>query len=310
MPVRTSARAYFDYSIEPAFGTKVSPKTRALGMEESISDFTAANGQIPLFQLGRRDPIDFAYGKTDVSFNADFKMSNPWFFQLFFGSIVPTGAGNLKTHTMKIEKEPKTANIQVGMDLSGRALMYELFGSVAQSLRLGASIDGYVDCSIPFKCGKIERATSLNANPITDDISFPYRFNHATIKIAGAVIASIQSFNLNIDQGGDLEYNLGSNDAIGAFSKAFNCTGSLNLFIKNDDYFQKVLDREEYANAEFLFSNGASGDAERSIQLNATGVGLSDAGTSASSVEELKQDISFQCRSITVVAKNTKAAAP
>ena len=84
----------------------------------------------------------------------------------------------------------------------------------------------------------------------------------------------------------------------------------MNIALTNADYWSKVLDRTEYANAKFVMSNGGSGANERSITINMNNIGLSEQSFSVRNVEPIFQDISFTARSATVTSVNGTSNVP
>lgn len=309
MGVPTGAHAYTKYGFESAFGTEQSTKDKVFGIEEKISGWSWQNNQKVLSGLNEVFPSQYAYGQNAGRYTVDFILSNPWFLKLLFDTIVTSGSG-LKTHTYTATKACQTLSHEIGMDLNTNQVRVAL-GALCNSVSIRGSVNELMRCSAEIIYGK-EKAvsTTLATDTVHDNISFPYTFEHGSIELPnGTVLAEVQSVDMTFNQNAELLYEFGGADAVNGIRKRFDITGRLNMTLKDNVTLGYINGRAEVASMKLKFSNGASGNAEKSIEFNGTKIGLSEMAIGGIEPHEvIFEDISFQWGGCSVIAKNAENA--
>jgi len=321
--VLTGSHGYIHYGEESSYGGGAT-QTRAFGLEQKINSLSFKNNQIPLSQLNSIEVKKFAYGKNEGTGSVDFVLSNPWMFDAILGGNDKTSATGDYSYTWSSDatalsadnvgvKTPKSFDIEVGLDIAdpGTDEIRNLKGAIFQSFNIKSAVNETVKCTADFTYGIIDAFTTSLGSPSSDGIDFPYTFAHATLQLpSGSTVAEVQDLDITFNVNSELLYSQGSANAVGSFRKLFEMTGTFNAGYVDKTYLQKVLDRTEAATLKVTFTNGLSGDEEKSIVLTFTGVGVSEHSYSIAPAEPIFQDLTFQMRSVSVTANNSVNAIP
>lgn len=322
--VLTGSHGYIQYGEESSYGGGAT-QTRAFGLEQKINSLTYKNNQLPLSQLNSIEVKQFAYGKNEGSASVDFVLSAPWIFDAILGAVDTTGSASNYTHTWSSNatalsadnlevKTPKSFHVEVGLDIANTSSdeKRNLKGAIFQSFNIKSSVNETVKCSTDFTYGIIDTIdTTLDSSVATDDVNFPYTFAHATLELPdGSTVAEVQDVDITFNLNSELLYSQGSADAVGAFRKLFEMTGTFNAGYIDKTNLQKVLNRSETATLQLTFTNGLTGTNEKAIILTFTGVGLSEHSYSIVPAEPIFEDLTFQMRSVQVEANNSVSAVP
>ena len=312
MGVATGAGAYEQWGIETAFGSEQSTRNKVFGLESKINGWSWQNNQFALSQLNNVQTSKFAYGQNSGRYTVDFILSNPWVFNLIFDTLQTAGTASPYTHTMTPTKALKTISHEIGMDLTTDQVRVAL-GAICNSLAIRGSMNEMIRCSAEMIYGK-EKAvgTTLDTSIATDPIDFPYTFVHGSIELPNStVLAEVQSIDLTMNQNAELLYGFGSADAVNGIRKKLDVTGRMNLTLKDNVTLGYITGRAEVATMKLVFDNGLSGANERSIELQGTGIGLSEINIGAVEPNEaIFHDLNFQWRSTQVVAVNASSTIP
>ena len=322
--VRTGSNAFVHYGVESAFGGGAT-QTRAFGLEQKVNSLTFKNNQIPLSQLDSIEVQSFAYGKNEGSGSLDFVLSNPWVFDTILGGVDKTGSTNDYSYIWDSDysnlssdntgvKIPKSFDIEVGFDAKPTKtdVLRNLKGSVFNQLNIKSSVGETVKGTMDFLYGIVDTiTTSVSGGTTADDINFPYTFAHASLELLdGSAVAEIQDFDINFATNCELLYEQGSANAVGAFRKLFEITGKFNASFIDKTQLQRVFDRVELATFTVVFTNGLTGNSEKTITLEFAGVGLSEHSLSIVPNEPVFEDLTFQMRNVKVTANNSVATVP
>lgn len=320
--VHSASSAQILYGYETSFGSGTAG-TRLFGKEQKCTSLEFSNDQVPLGELYTPEIGSFAYKRNHGSCSIEYFLSNPWVFTSLF-NVPTTGAlsGGTYPHTWTTDpttntniKNVKTMNMEFFMD--GKTDKFEVkpTGVICSSMNIKTGTDQLVQVSQNLEWGNNNTITTASASTSTADGFSPYSFAHCSIKlpVSGTILAVVQDIDLTIDTGAKLlwELNLSPNAAC-TYNQLITMTGKINMIVDDKDLLQKVLDRTEVANMELKFISGTSGaSSERSITFTFTGVGLSKNGfTGLAPGELMLNDVDFQGRSLTVVARNTTSASP
>ena len=105
---------------------------------------------------------------------------------------------------------------------------------------------------------------------------------------------------------------MGNKLSVDAYRKILELTGKISLVLYDATLLESVYGRAEAANNLVVtLSNGGSGSALRSIVMTFTGCSFSSHDTAGVEPGELLlENLDFQCKHVTVVAKNTTSAIP
>ena len=329
--VRTGAHSYLKYGEESTYGGGATA-TRPFGLQQSINSLSFKNNQIALTQLNNIEVQSFAYGKNEGSGSVDFVLSSPWVFDAILGGVDTTGSGSDYQHIWDSDSgnlsanntgiaSPKSFDIEVGFDTkTSTDVVRHLKGSVFSSLNIKSSINETVTGSMDFLYGNVDTIGTSVGSPIADGVNFPYTFSHAKLQIPNDttghpnrtqnLIAEVQDFDISFTSNTELLYEQGSAGAVGAFRKLFEITGKFNASFIDKTQLQRVFDRVELATFTVVFTNGLTGNSEKTITLEFAGVGLSEHSLSIAPNEPVFEDLTFQMRNVKVTANNSVATVP
>jgi len=317
MSVRSASSVYVQYGIESTFGGGAT-QTKLFGRNQRATGLEWSNQQIALPQLFDPRYRDFLYNANAGNVNMEFTLSNPWIFTWMFGAS-SYSAGDPDTHTWDSDPATNalirlapTGHIEIGMDNTAN-IVRNAKGVVATSLNLKTSIDNPVEASMQLKWGLEDNiSTTLDSSVATDLTSMvPFNFTQATVELPVATtLGTIQDLDFTININTDLLRQLGTPDAVDAWRKLIEITGRVTLAFETQTEIDQIRARVPENDMKILFTNGLTGDNERSIQINLGEVSLSKHGTDHSPGELVLQNFEFQALDIQVVAKNEDTVEP
>ena len=349
MVILTGARGYVAYEFEASFGAMANAglsnsdyPNKRFGLQEKITSWTLNNNRIVLPTLNQTEPETFAYGQEMGSIGIDFILSNPWIFGAIYGSPTSTGSGTDYLHTYASPATAKTKDVrsfrtEIGLDL-GTDIVRSMKGCICKTLAISTSVGGIVQCSTDIAYSNEDAPTSAlgsapvaqsagigGAQPAIPTTKFPYTFAHATLKLNNAVVAKIQRADINFNQNPDLLWGIGSHQAVEAYRRVFEITGTFEaswvdktlldhvlaqVAIPNDVATREVVDSSAPA-LELNFTNGMPDNDEKRIQITLTGVSPTEHSISGlEPVEPVFENITWQAKSCIVKAYNSESTEP
>jgi hypothetical protein len=325
MVASTASSVFAEYCFEAngSFGAGGSlNKPIQFGKEVKISGLEFKNNQMALGQLYSPEIETFAYGKSEGKCSAEYVLSNPWFFKSVLGTPVPTNAAGLYTYTWS--STPTSSNymrnihsmaLRLGFDIESDYKRTAL-GVVCPSINLKMALNETIKVSQELIWGSETVNQTMGASQGVEMTggSTPYTFVHAAITspLTGSTLATVQSFDLNINSNAELIYQMGQSGSADAYRKILEMTGKISLVLKNSAFLESVYGRAGTSNDLVVtISNGGSGTALRSIVMTFTGCSFSGHTTNGVEPGELLlEDVDFQCKHVDVVAKNANTSFP
>ena len=317
----SASSSYADYGYESTFGGGVSTNGIKFGKEVKVTGLEFKNNQMPLGQLYSPEIESFAYGKNEGKCSVDYVVSNPWFFQSILGVSVPTNSAGVYSHTWNSNptttptmRDIKSMALKLGFKVN-TDYKRTAVGVVCPSLSLKMALNETVKATQELVWGE-ETVNQVFAAPTGVEMAgaIPYTFVHASITnpLTGSTLASVQSFDLNINSNAELIYGMGSKLSVDAYRKILELTGKVSIVLYDSDFLESVYNRAEAANDLVVtISNGGSGTALRSIVMTFTGCSFSSHDSAGVEPGELLlENLDFQCKHVTVVAKNTTTVIP
>ena len=351
MVIATGARGYVAYEFEDTFGALLNTgnsstgeyPNKRFGLQEKITSWTLNNNRIVLPTLNQTEPETFAYGQEMGTLGIDFILSNPWFFGTLYGAPTPSGSSSDFTHTYAspattATKDVRSFRTEIGLDL-GTDIVRTMKGCICRTFNISTSVGGIVQCSADIAYSNEDAPTSaLTASPPVDrangvagaqpslpSTKFPYTFAHATLKLNNAIVAKIQRVDINFNQNPDLLWGIGSHQAVEAYRRVFEITGTFEaswvdktllddvlaqVAIPNDAARAEVLDTAAPA-LELFFTNGLTGASKKTIKMTLAGISPTEHSVSGlEPVEPVFENITWQAKSCIVVAENAETAEP
>jgi len=347
--VRTGASSYVRYDWENTFGTAAFDNAthKAFGLNARLGSWTLGHSLIDMPRLNQTTIHKYAYGQQTGSLSVDFVLSNPWIFRALYGAHATTGSGPYvhtwgTTGAVSGAKTITPFSVEIGFAAegtsgSGENIVRTATGCILNSLSIGATIDGTVDCSADITYGnEADNSTSYHASPPNDDVNFPYTFAHGELRWygddaqdtdnVGSVVAQLQSANVTFSQNPAPLYSIGSNKAVSSFRRVFDITGNFQASWINNKKLLQLLDQIEGGNTqkEFIrqnqggsavdailtFDNGGTGTAKKAITVKLSGVrpdSISIDGIIP--VEPVFETINWRAKSASIVADNNIATA-
>ena len=337
--VRTGASSYVRYDWEDTFGTAAFNNSthKTFGLNARLGSWTLGHSPKDLPRLNQVEVAQYAYGQQNGSVSVDFVLSNPWIFKALYGaSPAPTGSGPY-VHTWGTTGDVSGAktitpfSVEVGFAAegtsgSGENIVRTATGCILNSLSIGATIDGTVDCSADITYGnEADNSTSYHASPPNDDVNFPYTFAHGELRWYGddAVDTDNAGSVVAFSQNPALLYTVGSHKAVSSFRRVFDITGNFQASWINNKKLLQLLDQIESGNTQkstirqnqsntstivdaiLTFDNGGTGTAKKAITVKLSGVrpdSISIDGIVP--VEPVFETINWRAQSASVIADN------
>jgi hypothetical protein len=323
MAASSASSAYAEYTYESAFGGGGSANTPIrFGKEVKVTGLEFKNNQMALGQLYSPEIETFAYGKTEGKCSVEYVASNPWFLQSIFGTAVSASStpSPLYTHTWNSAgssagmKSINSLAVKLGFDVE-TDYKRTAVGVVCPSLSIKMALNETVKVSQELIWGE-ETVNQTFSEPQGTELAgaIPYTFVHAVITspITGSTLATVQSFDLNLNTNAELIYQMGNTDSADAYRKILEMTGKVQIVLKSSAFLEEVYGRSATANNLVVtLSNGLSGNSVRKIVLTFTGCSFSVSNVSGMEPGELLlEDVDFQCKHVTAVATNIATALP
>jgi len=339
--VRTGAFGYLQYGFEkPAtFGTEALSLCTVFGLEQKITNLGLTNNRNVLQKLNQLEPDIYYYGATRGSLGVDFVLSNPWWLNSLFDTVVttddcPTCCVNehVYTNTTKL-RQP--ISIEVGTHQAAPICMCptgvirRLTGGIVNSVALRSSIGEPIRASIDISyANETEACEVVDTTPATDTCNFPYTFAYGNLTTTAGTLANLQSFDITINTNSDLLYTHNTSVACAAYRRLFEITGTFTATYVDPELLRDIyaqahtgtacmaavgLDCEvtdfEQTTLTVVFDNNQSGANEKSITLTGTGVGFADHSVTLEPNEPIFETINWQVRTLAPVAINQTACA-
>lgn len=311
---RSAAYTYSKYGNETTFSTLASSLTRVFGLEQKITNVGINQNQFNVTDLNSNTVQKFGYGNFEGTFDVDFILSNPWFLDLIFGTPAVTGAGPYTyTYPTTIPKAVTSFSAEIGSTLESANVQRQALGAIVNNLRMGARLNEAVRCTLSNKYAKENTpGTTIDSNPPTDSLQFPFTFEHASIELpSGSVLAEVQSFELAVNPNQNFIYGMNSKNPVGAWRGLTEITGRVNLTTKDATWLTNVLARSEQATVKFVFDNGQASTSQKKLTMAFNGVGLNTHSISYNPNELILQDVPLVMRNVnSIVAINNISSAP
>ena len=335
--VRTGASSYVRYDWENEFGVAAfdNATQKAFGLNARLGSWTLGHSPKDLPRLNQVEVAQYAYGQQTGSLSVDFVLSNPWVFRALYGAQATTGTGPY-VHTWGTTGDVSGAktitpfSVEIGFAAEDANIVRTATGCILNSLSIGATIDGTVDCSADITYGnEADNGTSYHASPPNDDINFPYTFAHGELRwygddaadtdATGSKIAELQSANVTFSQNPALLYTVGSHKAVSSFRRVFDITGNFNASWINNKKLLQLLDQIEKPNTSSIregvagaavdailtFDNGGTGVNKKAITIKLSGVRPdSIAIDGIVPVEPVFETINWRAKTASVIADN------
>ena len=328
MVASSASSAYVEYTYESGFGAGGSANTPIqFGKEVKVTGLEFKNNQMALGQLYSPEIETFAYGKSEGKCSVEYVLSNPWFLQSIFGTAVSADAANptvsgLRQHTWNSSassagmKGVNSLAVKLGFDVE-LDFTKTAVGVICPSVSLKMALNETIKVSQELMWGE-ETVNQTFSEPSGVPLAgaIPYTFVHASITnpLTGATLATLQSFDLNLNSNAELIYQMGTSDSVDTFRKILEMTGKAQIVLKSSAFLDSVLGRSETANnlvVTVTLSNGLSGTSTRNIVMTFTGCSFSSHDTAGVEPGELLlENLDFQCKHVSVVAKNALSVIP
>lgn len=319
---KSASSVHVSYGYETNFGAGVASPPMLFGKEVKANGLEFKNNQIPIGQLYSPEIDCFAYGRNEGKVSVEYVLSNPWFLESILGTAVSAlDAGALYSHTWDSDpsndatmRDVTSMALRIGYDVNTDFLR-DPVGVICNALTLKMTLNETIKVTQELVWGEESVNQSFLAPTGTAmPGEVPYTFVNAVVTspITGSTLATVQDMELNINSNAELLFELGGANAVDAYRKLLEMTGKLTITVKDSTFLEEVYGRAETPNDLVVtISNGAAGDAERSITLTFTGCSFSTHNNTGIAPGELVlENVDFQCRKLVAVAKNEETAVP
>jgi len=337
MAVRTGAHAYLKYGWEgDTFGVMASGESvdKKFGLNDKFTSLTLTNNRMNIPELNRNTYKSFAYGQQAGTANVGFTLSNPWIFGTVLGAPnSPSSSSGTYTYTWETDpsvsgsnvafslpKAPRTIQIDAAVNGASADVRRTFKGCLVNSLNISASVGGTVDCSADVSYGSESApSTSLGSAPTVPNVEFPYTFAHAELRVGGQEILRVQDAAINLTQNAELLYALDSHQAVDAFKRTLDITGSFTSAWKDKTLLEETLEQIKQGTSSGTYSETVGGSPEfrltfersatEKIVITGSGLSISEYGLSGyEAVNPLFEDITWQMKNVQVQALNNQSA--
>lgn len=324
--VRTGSHGYLKYGFEGSTYAGSATVNKKFGLQDRLTTLTLTNNRINLPALNKNTIDQFAYGQQQGTASVGFVLSNPWIFGAVLGAPSTTGSSNPYTHTYPhasngLNKEPRTVQIEVGLDGASADIVRTLKGGIVNSLNISASVGGIIECTTDVTYGKeTAPSTSLGTAPVKPASEFPYTFAHAELTVGGATVVQCQEASINFTQNTELLYGLNSHAAVSSYRRVLDMTGSFKASLINKSLLEKVLEQVKAGTSSGTYSETIGGSPEfrltfikdntnEKITITGSGLAITDHSVSGfEPVEPIFEEINWQFKTVTIAALNSESA--
>ena len=334
MVILTGARGYVKYDFEASYGSAVSGNSnKRFGLQERVSSWTLNNNRIVMPTLNQTEPEKFAYGQETGALSIGFVLSNPWIFGGLYGVPTATGSSNDYTHTWQKSanktKDVRSFTTEIGLQQPSANLARTLKGCILRNFSISTNVGAIVECTTDIGYSNEDAPSTTFVSPVAgaSDPTFPYTFAHATLKLNNAIVAKIQSADIAWNQNPDMLWGLGSHQAVDAYRRVFEITGTFSASWVDKTLLDHILAQVQIPNAasyeevvgdkgsssdpeiELKFTNGLATTAEKSITITLTGVSPTEHSVSGlEPVEPVFEQIQWQAKSAIITAGNSESS--
>jgi len=328
---KSASSVYVEYAYETGgFGSGANLNTPIIfGKEVKGSGLEFKNNQIPLGQLYTPEIESYAYGKDEGKVSMEYVLSNPWFFESILGTatsvdIDGAGAGTLYSHTWDSDpnvdstiRDINSMALTFGFNVNNNFLRIPV-GVICPSLSMKMALNETIKVTQELIWGE-ETVNQTFANPDGTPLAgeIPYTFVNAEIisPLTGNTLATVQTFDLNMNTNAELVYEFNQSTSTGAIRKILELTGKVSITLSDSTMLEEVYGRAESANDLVVtltnLPETGNTDPQRSIKMTFSGCSFSTHNTTGIEPSELViENMDFQCKHVTVVAKNQESAIP
>ena len=305
MGIVTGALAYHKFGFQSDMATEQATRPLVCGLEEKISNLIRTDNQEALSALNQITRRLHYYGKAEGSYSIAWKLSSSAAFRLLFGAVQAAVAGQaaLSQYTFTKQKIINHISHELGVDTDTDHVRVAI-GAVCDELTISSSVGELVDCNASMKYAKEADVSDAVGTAVYDPIEFPYTFIHGEIKIpASDTVMEVQSVDLSISQPKTFLHGHGSKFGTSAYQGVLEMAGSLTKPLVDNDFYNKVVGREEVANMKLIFDSGRTGADQDKIEITGTGVGFkTHTIPSIEPNEPIFEQVDFDWREINIVA--------
>ena len=310
-----SSQAFTLYGWESSYGTESASKDKVFGVGQNIT-INRSNTFQKVRGIGDRDVNAVQPGQYEGGFSITTSLSNPWWFNMLFGTPADAGAGPY-THTWNSTTAlPDSFSTILGID-SDTDSNQVLLGCKAESIKLSCSVGETAQLTIDGSYKTETEDSTLDTKQVESayDVFF---FQQGTLSV-GTSVGFIDNVELEMTNGLLPVYSLGSRflSSIQPGERNFN----LNFTVKwngptnlDDFYGQDGSPIDDtiasQSTAVLTFNNGGAGTAQRQIVVTLTDLYFDSESLPTSTNEVITEDMTAFCKSFSsVVATDNTATA-
>ena len=306
------------WALAPASHTKSDETYMPFGQGVDVT-ITRNNNSERVFGVGARNAtatVNKQYGGT---FTVNGMVSNAYWLLGVLGENADGGTTGAYTHTYTEANILPSFTMTTSFELGTTDFASDLIGCVVNECTISAAVNE----ALKFSLDGIYRYENLGTTKLVDnpDVEPIFTFAHGSIEMPdGTSIAAIQTFELTIVNNAEGVYGVGSRFMTGvvaknreynfSFTAAFNNYTSLLTYFMNGTAVATAPDAgsgTEIATLELTFTND-DGDI---LDINLTGVHLSEETLPQNPTEVIKEDVTGWARACTnIVYTNDIEVAP
>lgn len=282
---------------ETTYGQKPAQVNEWIGIVQNFKPEENNNLQ-KQYGLGSRNYIQARIGSKTFGGSIEFLVQNFKMFEYALGSVTygntPDG-NNMYTHTISEANDLPSFTVQAGV-LGSPNFVRDFVGCKVDKLKLTAEKENPLTCEIEFVAKDCQDGTT-GTPPVADTSSY-FSFYEGTVKLNGVQMDTVEQFVLEISNGLEHLFALGSQTITRLQEGNREYTLSLDIIFENNSQY-------------LLWKNGTEFDAElkfvapdgRELQITCTGVKYDSNQIEHSAEDYIVQSLEGAPRSVAIQVK-------
>jgi len=288
---------------ETAYGTAGSTVTKVFGNGATVG-VSLNNNTERLYGLGDRNAKKLVTKKMDVSWNADFALSNAYFMRFVLGTIASsTGSGPyIRTYGENNTLPSMTIRNAFNLDTDS---LHTILGAKVNSMTINCNAGEMAKCRLEGFAQKLVKTSTLGttlSGSSAGDVEDPLIFSGASVKLGSSTSLDVQSLEITIGNNLEMLYGLGSRFATKAVAKAREYSFKINEAYEDDtlqlDNFlgsdtQSTTAPANLATMVATFTNGLATTLTRELVMTFASIQLPTYDYTMDINEIIKEDVTY-----------------
>ncbi len=284
---------------ESAYGTVGSTIDRVLGNGATVG-VSLNNNTERLYALGDRNAKKLVTKKLEVSWNADFALSNAYFMRYVLGTISSSTGSGPYIRTYGENNTLPSMSIENAFNLDTDSF-HTVLGAKVNSMTINCNAGEMAKCRLEGFAQQLVKTSTLGTTS-SGDIEDPMIFSGASVKLGSSTSLDVQSMEITIGNNLEMLYGLGSRFATKAVAKAREYSFKINEAYEDDtlqlDNFlgsdtESVTNPANLATMVATFTNGLASTFTRELVMTLASIQLPTYDYTMDINEIIKEDVTY-----------------